>query len=1112
MTLPPGAQPAARPTFPPNGEYGSPPHHSPEPFGRAGPARYNLSAAFGPNKNAPTRTPSVRYNPAAAFGPTSDSGHSSESKGPARYNASAAFGPPKSDSSHSSESRVRYNPAAAFGPRSDARSTPTPSPAARQPPRSDAVSPPARLPPGARAPVEVSPHSDAEMPRAGRAHQFGEGHMPIPVPQGSVYATPMSTPPATSNIAERQSAQPARPQHSPSRTQVKDASLGLPSPPESPLKLPGPPQPPNALKPSGTFVVKHTATSKASPLAVPGRLPPSTSSVPQASKAPAEPPSTPPNRTTAASPGSPGSFTVRHHIQNPPPPQTTSPSSPPHRLPQVPPPAVKPQVSATSFSSRSGAISASTSASSLHSKVANAQSLSPQTTPPKTTNPLPANSAAPSTPQKGFVIRRPSRSHPQTGSPTPAYPQRLPQPLINQASISSLRASSVKHITKSGSGTSLRVPEPVPTPMSSRQPSTDSLLIPRTDSPKPIKQASNTSLRVRGTDTASKQAPNASHSQSQHSPSRQRGKASSSSLRAPVSSSRSTHSARSASPRPSSKHSTPPSPPHEYRLSTDPSELDCPPTAPETPTRTPTPRLVLPVGARVWGLEHVRNRVVDIVVKDHKYEHQPVLSHLMRVNRASFCSVIAVLYANISFSNLPLNLPVPTHRMSVYRAAVHNLDLSGCLVASRGRGFFELFDSFPNLETVACGKVEMARPSSFLDIRVTRRLPMRPDGIFYTIHPFEPCLPRNQDAEVSYALEFGSMPRAGAQRFAEGQKHATVPPVLCRPIHSLVTDQTHSARAWLSILARRAQDYPHPQRLLLSPTEPVSLGEFAAFAPSASGIEELRLAVDLTDPAISPADFFATVDWTVFASLKKLHLILFVPPPPKAEEHFSTRVRLQSSATIATISTVTEEPTAPIETKIEPLSVRERVSRPVSGLFKGIGAFAKGFKKEPRTRVDSEPVRHRVHSEAHRSQLSPRPMSEMRRPPSILDPDFGAFPPEPSLTFPAPPEIPPPELALAELHLNLSITLPEWAAYDAGGDDWGYIRASVPHPAQLKSSLLRFGPGCTVHVKTQTTTLVDGVDDISADYEMRVVGRIADAFGRYGPFGSDAQRSMYIDN
>lgn len=458
--------------------------------------------------------------------------------------------------------------------------------------------------------------------------------------------------------------------------------------------------------------------------------------------------------------------------------------------------------------------------------------------------------------------------------------------------------------------------------------------------------------------------------------------------------------------------------------------------------------------------------------------------------------------------------------MSVYRAAVHKLDLTGCIVACRGHGFFGLFETFPNLKTVTCGKVEMARPSdcALLDIRVTRCLPMRPDGIFFTIHPFEPCLPRSQDAQVSYALEFGSMPAAGASRFAEGQKHATVPPVLCRPVHSLETDESHSARAWLCILARREQDgFAHPQRLLLSQADPVSLGEFAPFAASASAVEELRLAVDLTNPPITPAEFFEMVDWPAFAALKTLHLALSVPAPPKAEEHFATRLRLESSATIATISTVAEEPPSPTleGAKIpnEPLSVRERVARPVSGLLKGLGAFAKGLKRaDARQRVDSEPAR-RLDS-GPTSRAPPRPMSEVRRPPSILDPEFGVWPAEqPSIAFPAPrAEIPQPELALTELRLTLSVHLPEWAAYDAGGDDWGYIRASVPHPAQLARALLRFGPQCGVYVTTKTTTPVEGVDEISADYELRVVGRVADTWGRYGPFENDAERSIYIDN
>ncbi|CAK9782070.1 unnamed protein product [Cutaneotrichosporon oleaginosum] len=967
---------------------------------------------------------------------------------PQTYDRSAAFG---QRTSATADRPARYNLAAAFGP---SKAAPARAASVRYNPaaafgpqpgrvvRSDAGHEAPGLPPGAGVPVTPQPHSDAVQPRAGRAHQFGEEPIPIPH-QPSAYATPVSTPPVARGLEEVAPTTPPRPRRSPSRDTVGATSApGLPSPPQSP------PKPVVASKRVGT--ASHEKRGEAAPT--------------------------------------------------------------PDHLPQAPSPS---------------AVQQKASATSLRSATAESSPLRTVRAPPSATSlrnaahpplpPLPSkSSSAPSAlaPTTGRV----PVSEVQPISPSPTLKQRLPPaPLVNQTSRSSL-APNQSGLGKQGSTASLRVPEPpIPTPAPSKQPSTASLRIPRTESPKPLKQASATSLRLPRTDSpltpaVSKQPSTASlrHNAAPPSP-RPRAQNSSTSLRAP--SSKIAPSARSVSA------ST--SPQQNSESSANASEPNAPLTPPETPPRTRTPLSVFSLGSRVWRLEHVRKRVVDILVKDRRHEPHspPVLSRLMCVNRAAFCAVVEVLYADALYCRLPLNLPVPTHRMSVYRASVHKLDLTGCVVACRGPGFFEHFETFPNLDTIACGKVEMARPTDCgpLNIRVTRRLPMRGDGIFYTINPFEPCLPRSQDARVSYALEFGGMPRAGAQRFAEGQKNASVPPVLCRAIHSLATDESHSARAWLSILARRAQDgYPYPPRLLLSQTSPISLGEFAAFASGAGAIEALRLAVDLTDPAITPVEFFDTVDWSAFGALKTLHLALFVPAPPRAEEHFSTRVRLDNAAMAMTPATTTpavtvpivsEEPPSPtIEEAKEPLRVRERVSRPVSGLFKGLGALAKGFKKldkDPRPRVDSEPARR----DTETVRPPARPMSECR-PPSILDPDFGVWPAEPSA---APPKVAPPELALADLRLTLAIHLPEWAAYEAGGDDWGYVRASVPHPAQLARALLRFG-ACPVHVRTQTTVPVDGVEEISADYEMRVVGRIADAFGRYGPFGSDAERSMYIDN
>lgn len=301
--------------------------------------------------------------------------------------------------------------------------------------------------------------------------------------------------------------------------------------------------------------------------------------------------------------------------------------------------------------------------------------------------------------------------------------------------------------------------------------------------------------------------------------------------------------------------------------------------------------------------------------------------------------------------------------MSVYRSAVRKLDLTGCLVAHRGHGFFELFETFANLESVQCEKVVMSRPKPPLhptsaDILVTRRLPMRTDGIFYTIHSFEPCVPRFFNMRVSYALEFGGMPRAGAINFAQGHNESsTVPPVLKREIYSLMTHDSHSAGAWLRILTRRNKDgFAPPKHIILSQTEPASMDEFKVFVQeSGANIEELGLSVDLTKPSITAVQFFETVDWTTFKSLTVLKLALVVPPPPDARTRFTARPRLKSTATVISVS---EEPlpeivSAPVNDAhpsspttttqdASHLGVRKRVTRPVSGLFKGIGAFAKG--------------------------------------------------------------------------------------------------------------------------------------------------------------------------
>lgn len=67
-------------------------------------------------------------------------------------------------------------------------------------------------------------------------------------------------------------------------------------------------------------------------------------------------------------------------------------------------------------------------------------------------------------------------------------------------------------------------------------------------------------------------------------------------------------------------------------------------------------------------------------------------------------------------------------------------------------------------------------------------------------------------------------------------------------------------------------------------------------------------------------------------------------------------------------------------------------------------------------------------------------------------------------------------------------------------------------PTPRNSRVARFGPQCSAHIYTITTEHVEGVDEISADYDLRVVGRLANLFGRYGPFATDAERTQYVEN
>lgn len=500
-------------------------------------------------------------------------------------------------------------------------------------------------------------------------------------------------------------------------------------------------------------------------------------------------------------------------------------------------------------------------------------------------------------------------------------------------------------------------------------------------------------------------------------------------------------------------------------------------------------------------------------------------------------------------------------RMSVYRAAVRKLDMTGSLLAHRGHGFFELFEAFANLECISCDKIVMRRPTpefrpTSTEIHVTRRLPMRNDGIFFTIPIYEPCLPRGMDVKVSYELEFGEMSRTAAINFAQGHNdHSTVPPVLRREIHSITTDESHSASTWLRILHRRSKDgYGSPKRIILSQVDPVSVDEFKAFALEfGSEVEELRLGVNLTEASMSAHVFLETINWAMFKKLKLLRLALLLPPPPQAKKHFSTRPRLESTATVTSIAeeifppsppTSAEDPASPTPIR-EPghLGMKQRVARPVSALFKGIGAFAKGA-------LGKEDLRYKLNAMEHLQTVDPshvslpgtelgharvRTMSTPRpRPISSMDDydyqtniiaqaaqadDERAGAPEdpqgPSVPFPMdahPAWIsPPPDLTLKELHLNLVIHVPAWALYENDGDDWGYIRASVPHPAQLARELVRFGASCSARIQATTTEAIEGVDDISADYDLRVVGRLAKLFGRYGPFATDEERARYVD-
>lgn len=459
------------------------------------------------------------------------------------------------------------------------------------------------------------------------------------------------------------------------------------------------------------------------------------------------------------------------------------------------------------------------------------------------------------------------------------------------------------------------------------------------------------------------------------------------------------------------------------------------------------------------------------------------------------------------------------------------------------------------------------------DIVVTRGLPMRADGIFYTIHPFEPCVSHSITVNVTYALEFGGMPESGAMNFARGHDEATIPPVLRREICSIATDESHSAAAWLQILRRRSEEgYAMPKRLMLSQSGPVPVSEFGRFVGElGSEIEELRIGVDLANPPVAPIEFLKTFDWTALGSIKVLRLGLLLPPPPDAKKNFGPRPRLDSGAKETSIPAAVLEDTLPPATRDAPsdhtsprdrdsthLGARKRISRPVSGLFKGISAFAKGaLGKDPKPRPTSlhlvpdikptqpplPPPKEASPPSANEHRRSATTFSNLPDSPtseeSAYSDDTDPTPKYSDDTDPTPkysddtnltvkyaddssitPNVPfpttaqasllPPDLPLAELRLSLQIRLPEWAKYENGGDDWGYLRASVPHPAQLARELTRFGAGCSAYVKVESVEPVEGVDEISADYDLRVVGRLADAWGRYGPFASDEERDMYV--
>lgn len=85
------------------------------------------------------------------------------------------------------------------------------------------------------------------------------------------------------------------------------------------------------------------------------------------------------------------------------------------------------------------------------------------------------------------------------------------------------------------------------------------------------------------------------------------------------------------------------------------------PPEPGTPSPAPSPQPLPAPGVRLWRLEHVLHRVVDIIVKDREHDptEPPTLWHLMRVNRAAFCATVSSLYSDILYTQLALRFPVP---------------------------------------------------------------------------------------------------------------------------------------------------------------------------------------------------------------------------------------------------------------------------------------------------------------------------------------------------------------------------------------------------------------------------------------------------------------------